>query len=210
MTNSIKINHVILDLDDVLNSFTMPVMQMMGADVGPFDYHKYPVEAGYNLPLATEILTGRHLELGEFWDSLGKEQWAVAPKSKEFWLLDCMALAVGCENVLIGTTPTKSPECLVGKLDWITECLPSWCHRQWAITPRKWFFANENTLLIDDYDYNCEKFQGRGGHAIILPRPWNSKRRYCGDTEYLSDQLVEYFGRIVIGSPPEGIQQVCL
>ena len=70
-------------------------------------------------------------------------------------------------------SPTKDPECLAGKLEWIHNHFPAWMHRQFAITPRKHLFARPDSLLIDDYGENVERFKAHGGHAITVPRPWN-------------------------------------
>ena len=188
------IKRVVLDLDDVLNSFTMHALQLMGADVTPFDYHLFPVECGYDIISALTVLTGKpRMPLDEFWDTLDEKGWSAAPESNEFWLLEVLANIVGRENILIGTSPTKSAECLVGKLEWMQQHLPDWCQRQWAITPRKWFLADQNTLLIDDYNYNCDKFRECGGHAIVLPRPWNSEHEFSGNKNYLVYMLSGIF-----------------
>jgi len=36
-------------------------------------------------------------------------------------------------------------------------------------------FAAPDALLIDDSDKNVEAWQEAGGHAILVPRPWNSR-----------------------------------
>jgi 5'(3')-deoxyribonucleotidase len=87
--------------------------------------------------------------------------------------LEACAKAVGRENVCIATSPTKCPESLAGKLEWIHDHFPEWMHRQYAITPRKHLFARPDSLLIDDYSENVERFKAHSGHAILVPRPWN-------------------------------------
>ena len=87
--------------------------------------------------------------------------------------MEACAEAVGRENVCITTSPTKCPESLAGKLEWIHGHFPEWMHRQYAITPRKHLFARADSLLIDDHSENIERFEAHGGHAILVPRPWN-------------------------------------
>jgi 5'(3')-deoxyribonucleotidase len=90
--------------------------------------------------------------------------------------LHLAARLVGQENVCIATSPTKCPESLAGKLDWIHRVMPPWMHRQYAITPRKHLLARPDALLIDDVEANIERFEAGGGRGVLVPRPWNRLR----------------------------------
>jgi 5'(3')-deoxyribonucleotidase len=191
-----KINRIVLDLDDVLNSCTMHLLHTLGCGVGPFDYHRYPVEVGYDMVGAWAKLSNRDVvTVPVFWEWISRRTWEMMPKSDQFWLLDAAADLVGRENVLIATAPTKSPDCLFGKYQWIEQHVPSWCKRQYSVTPRKEWLAQPGYLLIDDCDKNVESFinppDGRpGGDAILCPRPWNSKHElFLNVNEYLSREL---------------------
>ena len=112
------------------------------------------------------------------------------PKSDQFWLLYAAENLVGRDNVLIATSPTKSPDCLFGKYQWLMKHTPKWCHRQYSITPRKSWLAQPGVLLIDDCDANCDAFRSGGGDAILLPRPWNTLKELSGNVDdYLHEQL---------------------
>jgi 5'(3')-deoxyribonucleotidase len=93
--------------------------------------------------------------------------------------------------ICILTGPTKDPECLAGKYEWITTVLPPYLHRQYLIGPRKQFCAHPEALLIDDSDDNVKAFRGAGGHAILVPRPWNSLHA-LNTTEYLQREFGRY------------------
>jgi len=69
---------------------------------------------------------------------------------------------------------TIDPECLAGKLEWIHCHMPSWMHRQYAITPEKHRFGHPGALLIDDSPSNVDAFVARGGRGLLVPRPWNA------------------------------------
>lgn len=183
------IDNIVLDLDDTLNSLTMHLLGQLGSDVLPYDYDRYPVNCGYGIIDAWSELTNMPKpSVPEFWEMVDRGMWACAPKSKQFWLLDTCARLVGRDNVIIATVPTKSADCLAGKHDWIMRHLPLWCQRQYNITPRKHKLARPGTLLIDDSDSNCEKFESNDGEAIICPRPWNSKHNEdCNG--YLAQEL---------------------
>jgi hypothetical protein len=185
----VKINTIILDLDDTLNCLTMTILGQLGADVLPYQYDRFPPSCGYDIIAAWSELTSRPKpSVPEFWEMVTEDIWATAPRSQQFWLLEWAATAVGRKNVIIATVPTKSGECLSGKYTWMMRHLPVWAHRQYAITPRKQFFAREGTLLVDDSDSNVDKFRERGGSAILLPRPWNTGWGSDPDV-FLIDQL---------------------
>lgn len=189
------LKHVFLDLDDTMNSFTMTVLGgVFGCDCGPFDHHKYPTHVGFNLYAAYRVMRpdGPEYELGAFWDMVTRSWWATVPKSLEFDdILHKAVSLVGRENVCILTAPTKCPECLAGKLEWITSNLPPWIHRQYLIGARKHFCARPDALLIDDHEENVNKFREHGGRAILVPRPWN--RLHGKDTlEHLHLELETY------------------
>lgn len=188
-----KINRIILDLDDTLNSLTMHILHRLGCNVGPFDYHLYPVDCGYSIIDAYKQLTNREddIPVPMFWEWVGRRVWEEAPYSHQYWLLDHAAGLVGRENVLIATSPTKSAECHFGKYQWITKNLPEWAQRQYSITPRKKWLAQPGVLLIDDCDYNITDFEELGGHGIVMPRPWNTKSAEHASS-YIAKRLDDY------------------
>ncbi|MHC4121458.1 MAG: hypothetical protein ACYSWO_28630 [Planctomycetota bacterium] len=198
-----KIDRIVLDLDDVLNSCTMFLLHTLGCEVGPFDYHKYPTEVGYDMVGAWAKLAKRDpVTVPVFWEWISRRTWERMPKSDQFWLMDAAASMVGRENVLIASSPTKSPDCLFGKYQWIERHCPDWIQRQYSITPRKFWLAQPGTLLIDDCDGNCDLFRNppplpdgtprEGGEAILVPRPWNPMHDSNNVNQYLSEQLAKY------------------
>jgi len=169
------IRRIFLDLDDVCNTLAPFVLHSVGGNIGPSDYARYPRAHGFNISdAANAMLGGPRYTPASLWASIPRSVWVKVPESDFFpWLLDACAQAVGRENVCIATSPTKDPDCLAGKLEWIHDHFPEWMHRQYAITPRKHLFARSDSLLIDDYGENIERFEANGGHAITVPRPWN-------------------------------------
>lgn len=177
------IKNIFLDLDDTLNSLTLHILGMVrGLSIGTYDYHKFPTEVGYDILGAYQRL--KLLEpdaeyygdftVETFWETVPRAAWARTPKSPQFELILEWAELFGRENVCLLTSPTKDPESLAGKLEWIHSYLPPWMHRQFLVGPRKHFCARPDALLIDDSDDNVIKFREHGGHAILVPRPWNS------------------------------------
>lgn len=192
------IKEIYLDLDDVLNRFTMSALRFVGCPVDPMTFDKYPVECGFDIICATRTLIGGDYttDLQTFWDGIPRKFWATVPKSEECdWLLNYCAEWVGPENVQIATSPTKDPDCLSGKLEWIHQHLPEWMHRQYSITPRKWKYGFPTTLLIDDSDANVRKFREHGGHAILMPRPWNTAHSRTDNIIPRLEEMFRYFKR---------------
>jgi len=184
------IRRIFLDLDDVCNTLAPFVLRWLGCDIGPTDYRRYPRAHGFNIAEAANAMLGEaRYTPATLWASIPRSVWVDVPESPFFpWLLDACADAVGRENVCLATSPTKSPECLAGKLEWIHSHFPAWMHRQFAITPRKYLFARPDSLLIDDYGENIDRFRALGGRAIVVPRPWNDHWA-CDPRTYLEEKL---------------------
>lgn len=167
---------ILLDLDGVLNKSPMSFLRHVGCPVDPDRYDEYPIECGWDLVEAANLLhPSRRFTVSTFWDAIDRSAWATAPVSDEFtWLLEQCEALVGRDNVCILTSPTICPECHAGKIEWIQRFCPKWLHRQYFIGPRKHFCAHPDGLLIDDADHNVTSFREHGGKALLVPRPWNS------------------------------------
>lgn len=191
-----RINKIVLDLDDTLNSLTMHILNRLGCGVGPFEYEEYPVECGYDIIQAYCVLSDHNpedIDVPMFWEWVSRRIWEECPRSHEYWLVEHAAQLVGKENVMIATVPTKSADCHFGKYQWISRHLPEWINRQYSITPRKEWLAQPGVMLIDDSDNNIAKFtdRKRGGAGIVCPRPWNSQAG-THTSCYIAEQLGKY------------------
>lgn len=174
---------IYLDLDDVLNNLSLDLLRFDGLDfpnyaaIGQWKW-------GYDIIEAVSELSGEpRMAICEYWSRIPRKLWADTRLSENFHdILNFCDDKVGLENVLIVTSPTKCPECMAGKFEWIERNLPSQLHRQWSITPRKWEYGRDSEgVLIDDLPANCRKFVTpthgeRRGHTIVVPRPWNYLR----------------------------------
>jgi 5'(3')-deoxyribonucleotidase len=186
----LKIKRIFLDLDDVLNEFTMTTLQRLGCDIVDYD----PAWGWDIVRAANASHPLRHYTPPTFWDSFDREHWATMPKSDMCdWLVDrCVAL-VGRDNVCVLTTPTKDPDCLAGKLEWIHANLPSFLHGQYLIGPQKHLCAKPDSLLIDDRDKNVSDFRKAGGQAVLVARPWNGCRTAHNSQPKLRFDLAKLF-----------------
>ena len=106
----------------------------------------------------------------------------------------------GRSNVVLLTDPSDFDAAAVGKLQWVRRNVP-WlrvyicnatrpCSREW-IGSLKAFLANRDTVLVDDNDQYVEAYKDRGGPAILLPRPWNSRHAIGDAVEQLRAELCQ-------------------
>jgi len=168
------IQNILLDIDGVCNRFQHYVFNCLGL---PYpDDSWYPTECGWDIVAAANKIAGyERFTATSFWNSITREMWANIPPSVEFsqictWAVD----SVGREHIHFLSSPTINPDSVAGKLEWIRQFAPDWMQRQFLIGPSKHLCATPQTLLIDDSDKNVETFRKCGGHAMLVPRPWNS------------------------------------
>lgn len=171
-----RITEVFLDLDDTLNLFTPTSLKYLGAPIDVDRYIGVPEFRGnYDIVARMNYYrTGRELTLQEFWNAIPRDFWATTPLAPEAYaIIEACERLVGKDNVMILTAPTKDPDCLAGKLEWIHANLPKHYHRQYIITPRKQYNAAPGRLMVDDADSNVDAWAARGGSYILVPQPHN-------------------------------------
>jgi 5'(3')-deoxyribonucleotidase len=171
------ITEIFLDLDDTLNRFTPLAMKYVGCPIDPETYVGEPELRGdYNLVRRVNFYRpGREFTVQEFWNAIPRDFWATVPVAPDAdFIIEWAERLVGRHNVIILTSPTKDPECLAGKLEWIHAHLPPHYHRQYVITPRKQYASGPGRVLVDDCDANLSVWEAYGGIAVRVPQPWNS------------------------------------
>jgi len=170
---------IFLDLDDVLNDFTMHALREVGCPVWADHWSSYNPAWGWDIVgAANHLHPNAHrnpFTPESFWTRITSTTWITTPRSDLFMPLirRCRKL-VGEGGVCILTSPTIDPECHSAKAVWIKKHCPAWLQRQYLIGPPKHMCANHNAVLIDDRNKNIEEFRNHGGHAIMVPRPWNT------------------------------------
>lgn len=170
-----KPTRIFLDLDDVLNCFTMSALQHVGCPVGEREYSAFKPVWGWDIVTAANNLhPSRKFTEAEFWQSIDRSLWATVLPSDEYqWLPNVCSELVGSRNVFILSSPTLDPDSLAGKLEWLQTYWPEDMRRQFLIGPPKYLCAGYDALLIDDSAKNVSTFLECGGRAILVPRPWN-------------------------------------
>lgn len=182
------IDTILLDIDGVSNQFHKHVFDHLGIHYPDDSF--YPTECGWDIVSAANRLAGfERFTPNSFWRSITREMWATAPVSEEFdFLLEWSSATVGKGHVHFLSSPTLDADCVAGKLEWIQGRTPSWMHRQYMIGCTKHLCAKPGALLIDDSDNKVTAFREHGGHAILVPRPWNSLHGRDAMV-YLADQF---------------------
>lgn len=174
---------IFLDLDDVLNKFTMWALRHVGCPINDdLDYSQYERAWGYDIVKAANALYslypcggGTPFTKDSFWSCFDEEAWASVPPSDEFIAILCASRAtVGTKNVYVLTRPIPYPGCLEGKRQWIKRYIPV-LEDNLIIGKDKFLCAKPEHLLIDDLEGNVNAWQEAGGRGILFPRPWNSK-----------------------------------
>lgn len=155
----------LLDLDGVLVDFVGGICRAHG--------RPNPYADGQNNGL---------YEMAELWGISATKFWSVA--DAEFWaglemmpdgtnILTACVDVFGTENICLLTSPSMNEGATEGKVRWIYEHLPVF-RRRFMVGAAKEFCAHPGAVLVDDYDSNVAKFRLHGGHAVLVPRPWNS------------------------------------
>ncbi len=169
---------IFLDLDDVLNRFTMYALAQVGCPVNFMSHDDYDPRWGFDIVGAANAILGPlpfPMTPEQFWKRITYNVWATVPVAEGASLmLDRCVKLVGETNVCILTSPIRDPHCASGKMTWIHDNLPPFLHRQFLIGSPKHLCASPDALLIDDSDKNVDAFCAAGGQAILVPRPWNS------------------------------------
>jgi hypothetical protein len=152
---------IYLDLDGVIVAFAEGVIKW------------------YDLNCTTEDITGwgvifKYFPGSEaaFWEGLTTKFWLELKFTRE--ANQILTLLKPIKPCILTSPPHNGAG---GKQQWIRKNLPDYFKDgRYLIGPAKQYLAHNNALLIDDSDENIDKFENAGGHAILVPRPWNRLR----------------------------------
>lgn len=164
-----------IDLDGVLANFHKAIMKLHNKQDDPFD-----IPENRGKPDAP-IYWG--MTKNQFYRDAGYDFWYNLEPTEEFEeIIKLVMSKTDPENIAIATSPCSTKGCADGKIDWMKKHLPrSISLNNWLIGKPKHFCASSHSILVDDFDTNVNKFRQHGGHAILVPRPWNSSHNvYCG------------------------------
>lgn len=181
---------ILLDLDGILANFAKGACEIHGYDWDEF-MERHELGTWY-LPKTLGV------SLTEFWkpiNAAGASFW----KGLEpyYWTASLVGIVSSYDpEYKLCTTPSPCPLSQQGKLQWAANELGLGEDRV-LFSIRKEEFANNQTLLIDDADYNVGPFVTCGGFGILFPSPFNQYKRFHGrPLEWIDSNLELLFGSV--------------
>lgn len=155
---------VYLDMDGVLSDFQTQACEWHGWNPKAKINNVWNFYESHGL---TSQEFWRPLDNYNFWRTLKEYRWAAVLVK---------ALRNGNHEIVFCTTPLHSSAAFRAKVDWLRS--RDWYRREEIILMQhKERLANNNVVLIDDYNVNCERFLKAGGWAILFTQPWNGSKR---------------------------------
>jgi len=173
-----------MDCDGVLCDFTGGVYDWFGVD-----REEWPKPGKPDIDNRIRDMIG--VPVNVFWKSLTYDFWMnLHPTDfgRRIWYPLHDWLDSG-RDLFILTNPVGR-DSIQARQDWIREHIgPSWVRKTIFCGP-KFVCANPDSILVDDLEKNVDLFRAAGGHAVLVPQPWNSLHDFEGDkAEYVLQQV---------------------
>lgn len=186
---------IYVDLDGVLVDTVQEMFRRFGRGIMPKDCHgSYDTSTILGIDDPWSQFGGSFFD-DAVWTEDGRDIWNVVVKRQSSQV-----------EVRLCSSPTCEPDSAAGKLRWIRKNMPG-MSRHYHLTPMKEDLAGPQAVLIDDCDLNVDAFRANGGHAILVPRPWNSKHWYQDSVPRYIDKKLDVIERhmntLLIGEPKQ-------
>lgn len=165
------IKNILLDLDGTLSDFFTDALYLLNKKYcknTPITAEEYRKEPTFNM--ADKF----YISQEEFWQTIEADQYFWSNMSPFPWAKGLYNLLSEFAPVTISSSPSLNPRCIPDKLEWLNKHLgvkSDSC----MFGGRKYLMAKPDTLLIDDYPKNVEKFIEAGGKAVLVPSSWNTE-----------------------------------
>lgn len=161
-----------LDLDGVLVDFVTGALAFHGKSLPPSEVRwDFAEQVGFDGPDGP----------ARFWNGFGRQFWADLDWTHEGReLLAGVCKLFGTPNVVLLSSPCATPGCRDGKADWVKAHCPELAPRLF-LGAEKAVFAGPHAVLVDDRQKTVEEYVRRGGRAVLVPRPWNSRKALCDE-----------------------------
>lgn len=173
-----------LDMDGVLCDF---MTGAMAAHDETYDESEWPVGVW-------DVEKVLDCSAEEFWRAIDAQGvWFWSDLCPFDWTATLLRRLRGrFDEVVITTSPSKSPHSYAGKKHWLDKYLVSKIHPL-IFTNRKELLAGPDRLLIDDGDHNVKRFRDAGGSAVSFPQPWSeSWSKYNDEVHHDGRNRVEF------------------
>jgi 5'(3')-deoxyribonucleotidase len=176
-----KIMRVYCDLDGVLCNWTKGVCDLFSIDYREPDVYDITKMLGVPQKQMWEKIDEKgHL----FWSNLENYPWFDELIER---------LKVIDKNFCILTSPSKCPNCVKGKLQWIQKKFGNH-FRNYIFAPAKLKkeLAGPNKILIDDKLENILDWNNNGGHGILFPQPYNVPYHLLPDSKNIVNYILKH------------------
>ena len=158
---------IFVDIDGCFADFVGAVLKIHNADPKILETFKGDYEITKHLNMTPYDFWDRIEQDPGFWHNLEK-----TPEADP--LMAFLEEKAEPKNIFFCSSPSHDPRSHYGKAHWIKKHYPNYISRL-ILTNHKHLLGQYNRVLIDDSNANCTKFKDRGGHPVLLPRPWNKK-----------------------------------
>lgn len=141
------------------------------------------------------VLEGEIIPNGWFQNELNKKGAFKFPKpiqnSVELFQLAYTNLTSQGNEVYIATTPQFNDWCCREKINWIKQYMPFFPVENIIFIQNKSLLANDQSLLIDDYCKNINKFMSKGGCTVFFNSKSLPNENTCTEVKNW-DELYKY------------------
>jgi hypothetical protein len=178
---------VLFDMDDVTVEWRGEAIKLAGGDAESAFDHWIAGSTAHQLGLSDAAL----------WDIIRStpDWWANLPKTAWFDELADYVESLGLDWYFCTSPPRPKADnrAVSQKMNWADKHGYD-SQKKVIIAHDKWLLAGPDRILIDDKDSNCVDFRRKGGNAIIMPQPWNSKSHLTDiRISYVKECLETYF-----------------
>lgn len=160
---------IILDMDEVLSDFVGGAAAIHGLSLADVLKHWTPGKWDMTRPVG-DALGRPNFRDNDFWEPIHNNEgfWSGLSELPCARRIFEVVQKVSKGDFMIVTAPNNCTSSHVGKIKWL-KTFRDRHFNSFAITPHKHFFANSDSVLIDDRESNCDKFIRHGGRAILYP-----------------------------------------
>ncbi len=124
------------------------------------------------------------MTFNQLWKSIDQTFWRNLPWMNDTWQIMVLLKRYGYtkDNTYIvtslpsihGGNVSQDVDCAAGKVLWMHDHWEEMANHLVICVDKNFAADTKEHILIDDSDSNVAAFKDHGGHAILLPRPWNS------------------------------------
>lgn len=171
---------IFLDMDGVLCDFVSAAYRVHGKLFWPADYPRGLFACEQHIGCST----------AEFWhkiDNAGEDFWSNLEPYP--WARDLVGELQEIDRVVISTSPSWSPHCYSGKRKWLIKMGLQRLDSMFGSS--KYLMAQPGRILVDDAEHNIEPWRAAGGHAVIVPQPWNKAELVLDMVPHIMNQVLQ-------------------